>query len=124
MKNDYPHIFAHFLEIEQRYYQKFFPELVAPKLSNTTSIEPNNFNSTDIKYRNISNNWLHITRRIDNNWKKKAIRLDNARNFVAHSSDMMKIAENLGYKGTNGAKHIRKECLNLLEQLLGIVPKP
>lgn len=123
LKNEHPQFFAQSSEIEQLYYQKYYPELVAPTTLNHISIKPITFDSKEQKYRNLSTAWLNMTKRIDDSWKKKALRLDNTRNYAAHSFDMMKIAENMGYKGGNTTKHVRNECLDLIEQLLGITPK-
>lgn len=123
LKREHSQLFDQFRDVEQQYYQKYYPGLAIPANATIAHTTVTGVNSNNQKYRRISEAWLQVTSRIDDDWGKKALKLDLARNFAAHSYDAKKISERMGYAGENVEKHIRSECLSLIEQLFGITPK-
>ena len=73
-------------------------------------------------YRRVSDRWLEAVRQIDEEWLRRADRINSARNRAAHSHDEARIARQLGFNGPNVLQQVKQSCLELIEQLLGIVP--
>lgn len=125
-KND----FMKFLDIEQEYYKKYYPELVNNSTVNKVSIGysmPIITKSDIIKVPKrycVNKSFVKSLNTIDDNWFKIASRLNKARNIAAHSYDLQKILSAFGYKGEKAAEKTKKECLTIIEKLLGIVKKP
>ena len=125
-KND----FMKFLDIEQEYYKKYYPELVNDSTVNKVSIGysmPIITKSDIIKVPKrycVNKSFVKSLNTIDDNWFKIASRLNKARNLAAHSYDSQKILSAFGYKGEKAAEKTKKECLTMIEKLLGIVKQP
>jgi len=129
-KNNYPDEFNRFLQIEQDYYQKYYPQLTASKrnaLSTIkTSITITSPKTTLLPKRRyyVKKVWVDALRDLDETWFRLARRLNKARNVAAHSYDTNKILSAFGYAGPNAADQIKRECMEMLRKLLGVVQKP
>lgn len=72
-------------------------------------------------HRFVEKDWLKVVDIIDEKWVKKANRINVARNLAAHSHDDKLVAKKLGFSGTSVLTKVKKHCLGLIEELLGIV---
>lgn len=122
-KND----FMKFLDIEQEYYKKYYPELVNNNKANKVSIEYSMpiITKSDIfkspKRYCVNKSFVKSLNAIDDNWFNTASKLNRARNKAAHSYDSQEILSKFGYKGKDAAEKTIKECLTMIEKLLGVV---
>lgn len=121
---NYPDEAKRFSQIEQAYYQKYYPHLA-------TSSERNIFSLTTTapilpkpEYYCVNKAWVDTLCNLDEAWFRLARRLNKARNVAAHSYDTDKILSAFGYAGPNAADQIKRECMEMLVTLLGIVQKP
>ncbi len=116
IQKQYPDFFNQLLDIEQKYYNKYVPELV------TKNYNPLEVETTPVKvqYSQIPKEWIRAVGRIDQTWIKSVNRLSEARNYAAHSYDSKKILRRMGYSGINAVAHLKDECLKLLRNLIGI----
>jgi hypothetical protein len=114
--------FKKFLDIEQEYYKKYFPELTSNnKEKIKVSIQSKADTSKTPKRYCVDKYFVRNLQSIDENWFKIALRLNKARNISAHSYDSQKILSAFGYKGKKAVERTKKECLTIIEKLLGIV---
>ena len=123
-----------FIPLVEKYYQKYYPELLKKNEIKKVNKSQYNINSTntfmvgsDINitkqyedYRSVSDEWSKTALMLDDNWFKKAQKINNTRNFAAHSFDSEKIFEELGIKGKNKLAETKKFCINNLSILLDI----
>lgn len=79
-------------------------------------------NLDDDKFRFVKDEWLRIVDQINNEWQKKAERIYFARNLAAHSYDDQAVAKKLGFNGKTSLYKVRKYCLKVFEDMLGIKP--
>lgn len=115
--------FDELIEAEREYYRKFFPSLLPHENDGTEAISLSPVKVTSHSYRRLSDDWLEAVADIDEEWSKKASKLNAARNLAAHSHDVPKIVARMGYSGENANQHVKNHCLELLEQMIGIVAK-
>ncbi len=97
-----------------RYYKKEYPKewLEFTRRRNPSLI-------LDTTKHGIADDWLDVAQKLDDKWFGWARRLQKARNKAAHSYDMEAISKTFGIVGKNQLKHVKKECLNLLNKLIG-----
>ncbi len=111
------------LQVEDEYLGVYHPELVAKKPNDplvATTVAPRVIS----RKRYCANKaWVEALRSLDENWFKLARRLNKARNVAAHSHDPSKILSALGCSGANAAAQAKKECVQMIETLLGIARK-
>ena len=119
----YPHEFERFLQIEQDYYRKYYPELAtsersvsSPSMASTTITMPRR------RYC-VKKAWVEGLHDLDEAWFRLARRLNKARNVAAHSYDTNKILLAFGYAGPNAADQTKRECKEMIGKLLGIIQK-
>jgi hypothetical protein len=123
LRREHKEFFDKLLEVEKEYYQKYFPALIPKEADIYTVVSEPKIVPVNNNYRRLSDGWLKSVAKIDDDWGKKAAKLNGARNLAAHSYDERKIAGRLGYTGEHALEHVKKHCLELLEQMIGIVPK-
>jgi len=123
LKKEHKDFLEKLIEKEKEYYQKNFPLLSKENNKITVSSVPN-IKIVSNNYRRISDTWLEAVAGIDEEWSNKATKLNGARNLAAHSYDVQKIAARLGYTGKRASELVTTHCMELLEQMIGIVSKP
>lgn len=118
----YKNEFIKYLDIEQEYYKKYYPKLASNNKEKTKfSILSKSGISKIPKRYCVDKYFVRNLQSIDENWFKIALRLNKARNIAAHSYDLQKILSAFGYKGEKAAEKTKKECLTIIQKLLGIV---
>ncbi|MBI5715759.1 MAG: hypothetical protein HZC38_20360 [Chloroflexi bacterium] len=123
-EKSYPDEFERFLQIEQAYYRKYYPQLAtsehnaSPLTATSTTFMP-----PGRRYC-VNKEWVEALRDLDGDWFRLARRLNKARNVAAHSYDTNKILSAFGYAGPNAADQTKRECMEMLDKLLGVVQKP
>ena len=122
LKKKHPEFFEQLLDIEQEYYHKYAPELKAKdSLEHTlslTTVEITDDRSN--QYSRLALGWLEAVKRIDTGWLNSVEKLNGARNFAAHSYDSARILQRMGYSGEDAVAHLKEECIELLDNLIGI----
>jgi hypothetical protein len=73
-----------------------------------------------VEYSRIPKGWLEAVNRIDQNWIKSVKKLNLTRNYATHSYDSEEILKRMEYSGVNAVKHLKAECLRLVQNLMGI----
>lgn len=117
--------FIKFLDIEQEYYKKYYPELASNDKEKTKFSILSKSGISKIPERHyVNKSFVRNLQSIDKNWFKIASRLNKARNIAAHSYDLQKILSAFGYRGEKAAERTKKECLTIIQKLLGIVKQP
>ena len=116
IKKHYPDFFNQLLDIEEEYYTKHVPELVAKKY-NPLEVE---IIPAPVQYSRIPKGWIKAVERIDKGWIKNANRLNDARNYAAHSYDSKKILQRMNCSGMSPVEHLKDECVKLLRTLIGV----
>lgn len=119
IKKQYPEFLSQLLGIEQEYYKQYAPELIKKDPFDPATIVIYK-GSNRVEYSRIPTGWLEAVNRIDQDWIKSVNRLNLARNYAAHSYDPGEILKRMGYSGANAVKHLKEECLRLLQNLIGI----
>lgn len=71
-------------------------------------------------YRFVTNEWLDGISKIDKNWISAALKINKARNNAAHSLEDDDLYDSLGIRGKNKIEKLRKECLVLLQTIIGL----
>jgi hypothetical protein len=123
IQKELPDLFTQLLDAEQQFYRHYAPDLVKKDRSEiTTYITEASVSKPErqVEYSHISPHWLKAVARIDEAWIKSAIRLNEARNFAAHSYDVSAILSRMGYSGPSGINHLKSECAEMLNKLIGI----
>ena len=116
----YKNEFIKFLDIEQEYYKKYYPQLASNDKEKTKiSILSKSSISKIPKRHYVDKSFVKNLQSIDKNWFKIASRLNKARNIAAHSYDLQKILSAFGYKGEKAAEKTKEECLKIIQELLG-----
>jgi len=126
IKKEHPDFHKKFLEVEEDYYQKYYPQLSRKSQQETwlySSSKPLNVLSSKQRYC-VNKGWVNGLSNLDEEWFKLARKLNKARNKSAHSHDPSSIAKAFGYSGANETEHIKQECLGLIDKLIGIVKMP
>lgn len=124
MRN-YKKEFMKYLDIEQEYYKKYYPKLARNYNEKINVTLPSKSDVSKIPKRYCANQrFVNNLQSIDENWFKTALKLNKARNTAAHSYDSQKILLAFGHKGQKAAEKTKKECLAMIEKLLGIVEQP
>ena len=117
--------FIKYLDIEQEYYKKYYPELASNDKEKTKfSILSKSDISKIPKRYCVDKYFVRNLQSIDENWFKIALRLNKESNIAAHSYDLQKILSAFGYRGEKAAERTKKECLTIIQKLLGIVKQP
>lgn len=112
-------VLERFLELERAYYAEKYPETLtlcdsSSAVFTTQPRQPEGF-------RRVSTAWLKSAGQITESWAKRASQLNRARNLAAHSHDRTAIAAALGYAGQDALVLVRRYCITLVRELLGIV---
>lgn len=123
-QKSHPDEFERFLQIEQEYYRKYYPQLATSE-RNASSHTTTSISVMPLRrmYR-VNKAWVEALRDLDEAWFRLARRLNKARNVAAHSYDANKILSAFGYAGPNAADQTKRECMKMLGKLLGVVQKP
>jgi len=117
--------FTKYLDIEQEYYKKYYPKLASNNNEKINLSIPSKSGVSKIPERYcVNNTFVRHLQSIDENWFNIAKKLNKARNKAAHSYDLQKIFSVFGYKGKRAAEKTKKECLTMIEKLLGIAEQP
>lgn len=117
--------FMKYLDIEQEYYKKYYPKLASKDNEKINLSIPSKSGVSKIPKRYcVNQQFIRNLQSIDENWFKIALRLNKARNIAAHSYDLQKILSAFGYKDKRAAEKTKKECLTMIEKLLGVVEQP
>ena len=82
-------------------------------------IAPSMVPRTNSEFR-LNSSWIAFTTNLRDDWFRKAKKLNGARNKAAHTHDHQPILEKLGITGPNSTDLTKKECLSLIEDLIGI----
>ena len=109
MKNKYPQALADMKKAEREINSLSEDEMAGPNI--IVNIE---------EYRSVSEDWLKSVRKLDDKWFSEASHLNTMRNYAAHSFDSEKIFKAAGINGKNRATQLRKRCIKLLADLVGI----
>lgn len=108
---------------QQAYLKKYHPDL-PESYALQVSADSYRLPVALVPRRYISEGWLEVVQRLsDASWFDKAERLNDARNLAAHRYEEEKILSRLGISGPDAVEHARRYCLEMIEQLVGIVLK-
>lgn len=105
-------------KVEMEYYKDNHPELY--KLIKRMREGGFYFDIKRSKTERMHQDWIAVANNLDEKWIKSAKRLNTARNKAAHSFDKKEVAKSFGITGENLIDLTRKECLKLLNVLLGV----
>jgi len=104
------------IELEKKYQRKIY---------NIDSefffISEQNFDSN--KFRFVNDEWLDSLSRLDEKWFNNVTKLNKARNSAAHAFSEDKIYEHFGINGEKKQELLKKECIKLLSNIIGLIPK-
>jgi hypothetical protein len=103
-------------QIETEYFTKQHPELAEQIKQGRQFYHMPSEEEND----GLPSGWVEVVNNLGDDWFRLARRLNNARNKAAHSYDPLAIAKAFGIDGPRAVDMVRKECLQLLKNLLGI----
>lgn len=118
--------FKKLVDITEKYYQQYYPDLSQQKKQEKEreallSYSPHSLNILSKQRFCVNKQGIEGLRNLDDKWFKLAKRLNKARNKAAHSHNASDISLAFGFSGENFIEHVRKECFELINKLVGIV---
>ena len=108
--------YENLMELQKRYLKEKYNIKSDCFVILDQKIDPN-------KHRFVSDNWIENIKILDDKWFKLVYRLNKARNAAAHAYSENKIYEKFGITGSKKIESIRKECISLLSNIIGVIPK-